>query len=163
MEDELFVKYSSESESNSDSNRFNIRKKFWKQLLPLLNNTDLFNNVNPSKDQWLSSGAGIAGVAYTFVITKSYVRIELTISTSSKETNKIYFKNLLKNKEDIEGAIDISLVWEELPENKMSRIKIEKQGVNIFNEYDWQTMNEFLVSNLPKFENALQPYIKKLK
>jgi uncharacterized protein with ParB-like and HNH nuclease domain len=163
MEDELFVKYSSESESNSDSNRFNIRKKFWKQLLPLLNNTDLFNNVNPSKDHWLSSGAGIAGVAYTFVITKSYVRIELTISTSSKETNKIYFKNLLKNKEDIEGAIDISLVWEELPENKMSRIKIEKQGVNIFNEYDWQTMNEFLVSNLPKFENALQPYIKKLK
>jgi uncharacterized protein with ParB-like and HNH nuclease domain len=163
MEDELFVKYSSESESNSDSNRFNIRKKFWKKLLPLLNNTDLFNNVNPSKDHWLSSGAGIAGVAYTFVITKSYVRIELTISTSSKETNKIYFKNLLKNKEDIEGAIDISLVWEELPENKMSRIKIEKQGVNIFNEYDWQTMNEFLVSNLPKFENALQPYIKKLK
>ena len=163
MEDELFVKYSSESESNSDSNRFNIRKKYWKQLLPLINNTDLFSNVNPSKDHWLSSGAGTGGVAYTFVITKSYVRIELTISTSSKETNKIYFRNLLKNKDDIEGTINIPLVWEELPENKMSRVKIEKQGVNILNEYDWQTMNEFLVSNLPKFENALQPYIKKLK
>jgi hypothetical protein len=163
MEDELFVKYSSETESSSDSNRFNIRKKYWKQLLPLLNNTVLFANVNASKDHWLCSGAGTGGVSYTFVVTKSYVRIELTISTSSKETNKIYFKNLLKNKEDIEQKFGTQLVWEELPENKMSRIKIEEQGVSLYNDIDWERMNQFLISNLPKFEKALQPYIKKLK
>lgn len=163
MEDELFVKYSSETESSSDSNRFNIRKKYWKQLLPLVEKTSLFANVNPSKDHWLSTGAGTAGVSYTFVITKSFVRIELTISTSSKETNKIYFKKLHKNKEAIEQTFGDALVWEELPENKMSRIKIEEQGLNLFNESDWGTMNEFMVSNLPKFERALQPYIKKLK
>jgi uncharacterized protein with ParB-like and HNH nuclease domain len=163
MEDELFVKYSSETESSSESNRFNIRKKYWKQLLPLLNDTDLFGNVNASKDHWLSSGAGTGGVSYTFVVTKTYARIELTISTSSKETNKIYFKNLLRNKEQIEQTFGGELVWEELPENKMSRIKIEEQGVSLFNDVDWERMNLFLISNLPKFEKALEPFIKKLR
>jgi uncharacterized protein with ParB-like and HNH nuclease domain len=163
MEDELFVKYSSETESSSESNRFNIRKKYWKQLLPLLNDTDLFGNVNASKDHWLSSGAGTGGVSYTFVVTKTYARIELTISTSSKETNKIYFKNLLRNKEQIEQTFGGELVWKELPENKMSRIKIEEQGVSLFNDVDWERMNLFLISNLPKFEKALEPFIKKLR
>jgi uncharacterized protein with ParB-like and HNH nuclease domain len=163
MEDELFVKYSSETESSSDSNRFAIRKKYWKQLLPLIKDTDLFLNVNPSKDHWLSTGAGKGGVSFTFVATKSYVRIELTISTSSKETNKIYFQTLRRNKEQIEQTFGGELAWEELPENKMSRIKIELQGVSLYNDVDWERMNSFLVFNLPKFEKALYPFVKNLK
>jgi hypothetical protein len=57
--------------------------------------------------EFASTGAGTAGVSYTFVITKSFVRIELTISTSSKETNKIYFKKLHKNKEAIEQTFGV--------------------------------------------------------
>ena len=163
MEDELFVKYSSEIESGSEPSRFNVRKRYWQQLLPLLNNTELFKNVNPTKDYWLCSGAGIAGLSFTFLTTQSYVRIELTISTSSKEINKIYFKNLLRNKEQIEQTFGGELVWEELPENKMSRIKVEEQGVSLYNDVDWERMNSFLISNLPKFEKALQPYIKQLR
>ena len=163
LEDELYVKYSLDSESKSEPSRFSLRKKYWQQLLPLVKNTNLFSNVNPTKDHWLSTGAGTAGVSYTFVISKTYVRIELTILNSSKETNKIYFKKLYNNKEVIEKSFGSDIVWEELPDNKMSRIKIEKQGVNIFNESDWEVMNEFLISNLPKFENAFSPFIKNLK
>jgi hypothetical protein len=163
MEDELSIKYASGTENEAEPNRFNARKKYWQQLLPLIENTSLFTNVNPSKDHWLSTGAGTGGVSYTFVITKSFVRIELTISTSSKETNKIYFKKIQKNKEAIEQIFGKALVWEELTENKMSRIKIEEQGVNLYNESDWESMNEFMVSNLPKFESALSPFIKNLR
>ena len=163
MEDELSIKYASNSDGESEPSRFNVRKKYWQQLLPLIKDTTLFTNVNPTKDHWLGTGAGTAGVTYTFVITKSYARIELTILTSSKETNKMYFKKLQKNKEAIEQSFGSEIVWEELPENKMSRIKIEQQGVNIFNEPDWELINEFLVSNLPKFENAFRPFIKNLK
>ncbi|NRT14909.1 hypothetical protein HNP99_001253 [Flavobacterium sp. 28A] len=53
--------------------------------------------------------------------------------------------------------------WEELPENKMSRVKIEKQGVNLFRQTDWLEMNEFIISMLPKFENALSPFLKNIK
>jgi hypothetical protein len=163
MEDELSVKYSIGSENESDSSRFNVRKRYWQQLLPLLNNTALFSNVNASKEYWLSTGAGITGVAYTLIATKSFVRIDLAIVTSSKETNKMYFKKLQRNKEAIEQSFASDLVWVELPENKMSLIKIVEEGVNIFNESDWPKMNEFIVTNLPRFETAFSPFIKNLK
>jgi uncharacterized protein with ParB-like and HNH nuclease domain len=163
MEDELSVKYSIGSENESDPSRFNVRKRYWQQLLPLIKKTSLFTNVNASKDHWLSTGAGTTGVAYTLIITKSHVRIELAIVSSSKETNKMYFKKIQKNKEAIEQLFGGALVWEELPENKMCRIKIEEQGLNLFNESDWEAMNQFMVTNLPRFETAFSPFIKNLK
>jgi len=163
MEDDLFIKYMSQSESATELNRFNIRKQYWQQLLPLINNTALFSYISPSKEYWLSAGAGIGGLAYTFIILKYGIRIELGISTSTKEKNKLYFKKLLKNKEAIEESFGEPLIWEELPDNKMSRIKVEKQDISLNNENDWEKMNEFFVTNIYKFENALKPHIKNLK
>ncbi|PCI09975.1 MAG: hypothetical protein COB73_04355 [Flavobacteriaceae bacterium] len=162
LEDELLIKYA-DSDSGNEPNRFNVRKDFWKQLLPLIENTELFSKVNPTKDHWLSSGAGISGLSYTFVITGKYVRIELSISSSSKEQNKKYFKKLVSNKESIENSFGCELEWEELANYKMSRIKYEMSDVNLFDKSDWEKMNEFLVTYLPKFEKALKPAILKLK
>jgi uncharacterized protein with ParB-like and HNH nuclease domain len=163
MEDELSVKYSLTTDTELEPSRFEVRKRYWSQLLPLLENTTLFSNVSASKDHWISSGAGTAGLSYTLVITKMYVRIELTILTSSKDKNKMFFNKLLRNKETIEQTFGQKLEWEELPENKMSRIKIEKQGVNLFRKTDWLEMNEFIITNLPQFEKAFSSFIKNLK
>lgn len=163
MEDELSIKYLSAIENKTEPNRFGIRKKYWQQILPVLHHTNLFTNVSPSKDHWLSTGSGIGGLSYTLIVTRLDIRIELSIITSSKEKNKIYFKKLFKNKEVIENSFGNPLVWEELPENKMSRIKFELQDVSIFNEADWKKMNDFFVLYLPKFENAIKPFIKNLR
>ncbi|MGI9525801.1 MAG: DUF4268 domain-containing protein [Weeksellaceae bacterium] len=164
LEDELIIKYA-ESENNAGSvpNRHNVRRLFWKQLLPQIKNTKLFNNVNPTKDHWLSAGAGISGLSYTLVITGKYVRIELGLTTSEKSKNKRYFNQLLRKKEIIEEAFGHILEWEELPEHKMSRIKYEMNGVNLFDNNDWDKMNQFIIEYLPKFENALKNSIKDLK
>lgn len=127
-----------------------------------IENTHLFENVNPTKDHWLSTGAGKAGVAYTMVITKSITRIELTLGSSSKERNKRYFKRLVNHKTEIENRFGGQLVWEELPNNKMSRIKIEINHVNLFNEDDWDEMDNFFIENLPKFEEAFKNYLGQL-
>lgn len=163
LEEELLIKYTLNGEGQTKPTRFSIRKKYWMQILPLLNHTSLFDNVNPTMGHWLSAGGGIGGIAYTLSISKSYVRIELTISTSNKERNKTYFNKLLKNKDAIEHTFGDSLVWEELPDNKMSRIKFEDTSVNLFDESCWPIMNEFIISYLPKFENAFSPFIQKLK
>ena len=73
------------------------------------------------------------------------------------------FKKLALNKEKIENSFGNLLEWEELPDNKMSRIKFELQDVNIFHETDWDKMNNFFVNNISKFENAFEPFIKSLK
>lgn len=163
IEEELSIKYLPSQEKNQDFSRFSIRKKYWQQLLPLISNTNLFQNVNPSKDNWLSSRAGIGGLSFTLIVTMSHIRIELSIISSSKEKNKIYFKKLFENKEVIEQVFENPLVWEELPENKMSRIKFELQDVNLYNQSDWEKMNNFFIVFLPKFEIAFQPFIKQLK
>jgi uncharacterized protein with ParB-like and HNH nuclease domain len=163
MEDELLIKYSSSGDGKTEPNRFSVRKKYWQQLLPILNNTNLYENVSPSKDHWLNTGAGIGGLTYTLIITKSHVRIELGISTSSKEKNKTYFRKLLKHKNEIEQAFGDQLNWFELPDNKMSAVTFKLEDVNLYDENHWQRMNQFFLEYLPKFENAFIPFIKNLK
>ncbi|SHK63490.1 Uncharacterized conserved protein, contains ParB-like and HNH nuclease domains [Maribacter aquivivus] len=162
LEDELLIKYA-DIENDSSENRFSIRKEFWKQLLPQLKNTHLYSNVNPSKDGWLSAGAGISGINYAFVVSGKYARIELSIISSSKEQNKKYFKKLLSKKESIENDFGKPLEWEELAEHKMSRIKYELTGVNLFDRDDWEEMTRFLIKYLPEFEKSFESVIKNLK
>jgi len=102
-------------------------------------------------------------VRYSFVITSKYARIELGITSSSKELNKKYFKKLSSQKDSIENNFGEPIEWEELAEHKMSRIKYELSGVNLFDKADWEKMSKFLVEYLPKFESALQLEINKLK
>ena len=162
LEDELIIKYA--DDSNIDApNRPNVRKKYWQQLLPLLENTNLFSNVSPSKASWVGAGAGIGGLGYYLVVTTKYVRVELGILTSSKEKNKKYFKKLFNQKDQLESSFGDNLEWEELPDNKMSRIKFEMKGVSLYKENDWDKMNEFLIQHLPRFEMALKPAIKTLR
>lgn len=162
LQDELLVKYADAETTNSPT-RFSIRKEFWKQLLPQIENTNLFSNVNPGKDHWISTGAGKAGVVYSLVITQNYVRMELALSTSNKELNKKYFIKLLSNKETMETAFGDKLEWEELKDYKMSRIKYELRNVSIYEDNNWGEMQSFLIKYLPKFEKALKPFVFGLK
>lgn len=161
LEDELIIKYADTDNENAPY-RFSLRREFWKQLLPLIHDTSLFSNVSAGKDSWLSCGAGISGVSYTFVISQRYARIELTISGSSKDVNKRYFKKLIANKESIETTFGDQLEWEELPDSKMSRIKYELTNVSLYDKSSWDQMKTFLITYLPKFEKAFKPFVVKL-
>lgn len=70
----------------------------------------------------------------------------------------MHVRRLLQYYEVIEHDFEKSFAWEELPENKMSRIKYEFLEVSIFNESDWGKMNEFFVQHVPQFENVLRPF-----
>ena len=161
LEDELYIKYASETVS-SGSNLQGVRRKYWQQLLPLLTDTILYKNVSPSKENWINTGAGKSGLAYTLLVTRNHSRIELTFLSSTKERNKHYFSRLYQEKESIEQVFGNPLVWEELPDNKMSRVKFELFDVSISNEDDWSKMNDFFITYLPKFQVAMQPYIDRL-
>lgn len=162
MEDDLIIKFSSSKEIEVN-NRHEIRREFWKQLLPELINTSLFSNVNPTKDHWLCAGAGISGLSYTFLITKSYVGIEFTISRASKQENKRIFNALFQSKNIIESRFGNELTWEELSDKKMSRVKAQIEGVNLYERSDWTKMSDYLINNLPLFELAFQPEVEKFK
>lgn len=161
LEDDLLIKYA-DLESEKLQNGPYLRREFWKQLLPLVSGTNLFANVSPGKDHWINCGAGVSGVAYALVVTQTYARIELGISTSSKDVNKKYYNRLWTNKESIETTFGDQLDWDELADYKMSRIKYQLSGVSLFNKDDWDEMTGFLIKYLPQFEKALKPFVVKL-
>ena len=163
MEEELIIKYQTGPVNSGEPPRYTIRKKYWLQLLPLLQEINLFQNINASNDQWLCVGAGISGFQYALTNTKSIARVELGIVTSSKEMNKTYFRRLFSKKELIEEALGQIIEWQELPESKMSRIKIELTDVDFFNENEWAKRNDYFLKMFPKFQAAFDPFLKELK
>ncbi|MCP8616380.1 DUF4268 domain-containing protein [Salirhabdus salicampi] len=143
-----------QEESNS---RHNTRIKFWQTLLSKMNEvTDLFNNISPSKDNWIGTGTGISSVSYNFVMSRSYARVEVYLQRPEKEENKFIFDELEKFKEDIETDFGDALIWDRIDDKKASRIKYQKDDVNVFNEDDWHKMINFMVDSMLKLEQAFR-------
>jgi len=69
-----------------------IRDRFWKELLPRMNaKSQLFSGINIDGnhyDHWLTTGAGMSGLGYSFVITKKYAAVELALNRADK-SNKL--------------------------------------------------------------------------
>jgi hypothetical protein len=63
----------------------------------------LFQNVNPTKDPWLSAGSGMSGVGFNFAVTRNYARTEVYIARPVTEENKFVFDELYGLKETIES------------------------------------------------------------
>jgi uncharacterized protein with ParB-like and HNH nuclease domain len=162
LEDELIIKYNSEIAGNG-AERFSRRRKFWEELLPQLNHEILFTRVNPTKDFWLSAGAGISGLSYTFLVTKSYAAIEFTINRASKEDNKRIFNTLESHKSEIETRFGAPLLWEVMNEAKMSRIKHQLDNVNFYVDEDIEKIKSFFIQYLSPFYDAFNPVVNSLK
>tara|TARA_X000000950_G_scaffold288120_1_gene403426 strand:+ start:158 stop:2665 length:2508 start_codon:yes stop_codon:yes gene_type:complete len=160
--DNLYVKLVPYDETET-SDIFIIRKTFWKELLPQISNTNLFSNVSPSKEYWLNSGSGISGIPYTLLITKKNASIQLTIERASKLENKRIFKTLFDNKSNIEKKFGNQLIWEELPDIKSSKVKFTKHNIELNDKSNWNSIIDFFVTNIPKFEQALGPEIDLIK
>ncbi|HOT58738.1 MAG TPA: DUF4268 domain-containing protein, partial [Spirochaetales bacterium] len=139
-----------------------LRKTFWTELLVKFNEISTqYKNVNPGFDHWLSSGSGVSGIPFSFVVTKSYVAVEILINKGTKEENKKIFDKLLSKKEMIESSYGAPLIWERLDDKKSSRITDRMVGVDITNRDDWEVIKEFLCKAMVKFEKALKEPLKK--
>jgi len=139
-----------------------LRKLFWTELLAEFNKiSSQYKNVNPGPDHWLSSGSGVSGCPFNFIVTKNYVSVELSISKTIKEDNKKIFDYLLLNKDEIENTYGYSLVWERLDNRKSSRIGDRLLDVNITNKDDWDKIKGFLCERMVKLEKALKEPLKK--
>ncbi|MEQ6378591.1 DUF4268 domain-containing protein [Bacillaceae bacterium S4-13-56] len=145
-------------------NRHNVRINFWNQLLPEMNKkSDLFKNISPSKDNWIGTGTGISNTAYNFVMSKSYARVELYIQRPIKNENKFIFDELYKLKDSIEEKFGDSLHWDRLDDKKASRVKFQKDNVDVFNQDDWDEMIIFMVDSMIRLEHAFKESLSEVR
>jgi hypothetical protein len=124
---------------------------------------DLYQNVNPSKENWISGGTGISGASFNCVIAMSHTRVEVYISRSNKDENKFIFDELKKLQDQIEDTFGSKLIWQRLDDKKASRIKYELSGVNYFNEEDWPKIITFLVESMHRMTKAFKAPLKEVR
>lgn len=145
-----------------EKERHKLRYEFWTKYLHLIQQKcDYYNNISPSKSNWIGTGSGISGVAFNSVISNYYARVELYISRNQKDENKQIFDELVKEKGIIENEFGNTLEWERLDNKKACRIKYEMINRDYFNRDDWDKMIEFMVDNLPKLINTFSKRLKK--
>jgi hypothetical protein len=146
-----------------EKERHKLRFDFWTQYLKVVQEKcDYYDNISPSKSNWIGTGSGISGVAFNSVISNYYARVEIYLSRNQKEENKQIFDELFKEKNTIEKEFGNSLVWERLDNKKACRIKYEMSNSDYFNHDDCNKMIEFMAENLPKLINTFSMRLKKI-
>lgn len=146
-----------------EKERHKLRFEFWaKYLQSLQQKCNYYDNISPSKSNWIGTGSGISNVAFNSVISNYYARVELYISRNQKEENKLIFDELFREKDNIENEFGNALVWERLDDKKACRIKYEINNIDYFNRDDWDKMINFMSEHLPNLINSFSKRLKKL-
>jgi hypothetical protein len=147
------------------SERYSIREQFWSQLLVYSRTqTKLHATISPTRHNWISTGAGLSGLAYNYAITQHEAYIELYIDRGkdSDDENLQIFQQLRQHREEIETNFGEPIDWQELENKRACRIRKTISGGYRDPESNWPDIHKRMVDTMVRLEKALTPYIKKL-
>jgi hypothetical protein len=144
--------------------RYEQRKVFWTGLLQRSKSrTHLFSRVSPSEDFYIYSGAGTAGLGYSYVLYTDYAAVELYIDVTPQEKNKKIFDALHRQSKAIEDEFGESLEWQRLDDKRASRIRrtIEGLGGRITPD-SWPQLQDTMIDTMIRLDKTLQPKLKQI-
>ena len=142
----------------AEGRRHSIRRRFWAELIKAMNASpsSLYQNISPSKENWVSAGSGQRGIGFNFTVTQSFGRAELYIDRGDKAENEAVFDRLRAAALAIEQEIGMPVVWERLENRRACRIKVETSG-DVFDAEQWGTIIPFMVQGMNGLEKAVRP------
>ena len=141
-----------------------MRLEFWKQLLEQVKTrTPNFANRSPTKDNWISVGAGKIGFSYGYVIRMDDAQIELYIDRGNAEINKSIFEEFFNKKDQIENAFGRPLNWQRLDKKQGSRVCFIFDKGGLLNKDKWPEIQKQMIDGMVEFQKAIQPVINQVK
>ena len=142
------------------------RLDFWKQLLEKAKSkTNLHSNVSPSKDNWVTAGAGKSGMGWSYAITMDKGSVELFIDRGpdkKHETDKIYEK-IFNDREKIGSFFGEPLIWDKVEGRRVCRIKSICKLGGLKDAELWDKIQEDLIDRMMRLEKALKPALSAIK
>ncbi|HBC9885562.1 TPA: DUF4268 domain-containing protein [Escherichia coli] len=143
-------------------NRHTVRREYWERALEAFQKSacQLYNNISPSNDHWLSAGSGLSGCPYNLIFLQKELRVELCISRGVTEENKYLFDLLSQSKQDIEHTFGAELEWMRLDEKKSCRIQFSTKADG-FNKDTWSQAVAWHLEQMTKLEKALKGPLQK--
>lgn len=154
----------SEAEKANMSKREEIHRKFWAFAMDYIHEAHkdggVFQNVNTTKTDTISSGIGIQGCSIYCFIQNSIAGVGIAIARKDKDYNKKTYDNLYKHRKDIEENLGVELNWYRLDDKKACYVSYYLNNINKKNETDWLQIAKFHAEWSRKFYEYVVPYIK---
>ena len=132
-----------------------IRQEFWTS----------FGKELPHK--WLLYNTRMKEIQLKFSFEHKVAQVSLDITDADELIRDYYFEKLLSLKTVLKDSYLPEIIFVKdyvLPEGKtVSRIYVEKEGVNIYNKKFWPEVKQFLAENMLKLEeffDDFQDFIK---
>ncbi|MCH7782640.1 DUF4268 domain-containing protein, partial [candidate division KSB1 bacterium] len=130
-----------------------ILHNFWVQYLENFGSELLRYKSGPPKSNYLGVSTGNAGIYLFMCVTKRGIRVEIYIDRADRDLNKKAFDELFLSKIDIEKEIGLKLLWLRLDNKNASKISYDNNQLNVYDEKNWDQINEFLSENSLKFKD----------
>jgi hypothetical protein len=136
-----------------------VRRSFWEKALPVLReHTGIYNNVSPTKDNWIYGASGYSGILYSVIIRLDGARAELCISTDDKSKNKIIFHKLKKLVEEIDEN-HYGFDWREMEDKKASCISLHYNQYGLDDDAHWNDIIKFLADGVSTLIKVFKPLL----
>ncbi|MBN1459933.1 MAG: DUF4268 domain-containing protein, partial [Armatimonadetes bacterium] len=143
-----------------------VRQRFWTQLLQKARaRSTLHAAISPSQSSWVSTGAGMSGLSYNYVIRRHEAAVELYIDRGkgSDEENRRILESLRQHKADIEQAFGEALEWDWAEGRRACRVRftIEKRG---YADADgWDELQDIMVDAMTRLAAGLSPFLEEVR
>jgi hypothetical protein len=139
------------------------RLEFWRQLLDRAKlRTNLHSARSPSPDSWISSGAGRAGLSWSYTITEADARVELSIDTGDEQRNQSFLNALLAQRDAIETAFGSRLEFDQKPERRSCKVY---KNLGVGGRKDrarWEAIQDAMIEAMIRLHGAIDPMLRGL-
>lgn len=115
-----------------------------------------FSPRQPRPQHWYTLSIGTSKMYIALVVSEygGFIRTELYI----KNNKELYFK-FFGAKDIIEKELGFPVEWEELPDAKASRIKLERSDVDLANENNFSSYFKWYLDTATKFANVFMKHL----
>lgn len=161
----FYLKDAAEDKTEHEAGtRYELRRKYWAFALKFIHEAHetggSFDNVNPTKENWINGSFGISGFYITCVANYDQARIDLTLGKSDIQKNKSAFDYLYARRQEIEQKLGTAVEWQRSEDTKASYVVYRLPGVGVDKETDWTQMAKFHAEWSKKFYDVFVPLLR---
>ncbi len=141
-----------------------LRLAFWgSHLERSASKTNLFAGVSACDDVWITTGRGISGVHYTYLVTRHTSLVRFALEANNKPLNKARYDRLLEQREEIERAFGGPLKWERRDDIQKSQMSLEFEGGYQNDQTEWTAIHDRMIDAMTRLHRAISPLVPELR
>ncbi len=154
------VRTAATSQNLTETKSLNL--EYWTAMKLYFESKGTFlKNQKPSPQHWSNFALGRSNFWMTAIMSvrDNFTRVELSISTENAK--ELYHKLKDKYEQESYEKIDPGLIWDEMPDKKVSMIYFKKEA-KVNQKPDWKNQHQWFMDTLEKFDRFFRPRIKEL-